>query len=67
MSQTHSAGEASSTAPGETGYAGDWPGSTEPRKVESGPFVFACKCAWPNCQNVSSGYCKVHAMWLEGI
>jgi hypothetical protein len=68
MSQTHSADEASSTAPEDIGYAGDWPGSTAPHKVESGPFVLAaCKCAWPNCHNVSNGYCKVHSMWLEGI
>jgi hypothetical protein len=68
MSQTHSAGEASDITPGQTGHAGDWPGSTEALKVESGPFVLAaCECAWPDCHNVSNGYCKVHSMWLEAL
>lgn len=65
MSQTHSAGEASSATPEDIGYAGDWPGSTAPHKVESGPFVLkVCACEFPVCGNVPHKYCKYQGMWI---
>jgi len=65
MSEQTSVGEASSTAPGDTDYAGSRPGAPTP--LEGAPGPFACYCEFPKCENVTVGYCKMHRIFLEGI